>query len=149
MHACFQERRAFGPLGWNVGYHFSESDLEASIALLRSLFSKHERPEDFDFVPLQYLVGNVNYGGRITDDWDRRCLENLLALYVSPEVILEVDSLSHLGKTLSLCLYVCNPFIYSSTSLSIYLSLIYPAIYSLVFSLSIYLERERRSEISP
>ncbi|PHJ18323.1 atpase family associated with various cellular activities domain-containing protein, partial [Cystoisospora suis] len=97
FHAIVQERRSFGPLGWNVGYHFSDSDLEASIALLRSLFAKYERPEDFDFVPLQYLVGNVNYGGRITDDWDRRCLENLLALYVSPEVVLEVDSLSHLG----------------------------------------------------
>ncbi|PFH34693.1 ATPase family associated with various cellular activities (AAA) domain-containing protein [Besnoitia besnoiti] len=97
LHAIVQERRTFGSLGWNVAYQFTESDLEASVVLCKSLFEHQEKVEEFDFLPLQYLVGNINYGGRVTDEWDRRCLENLLSLYVSPEVVLEDDALSHLG----------------------------------------------------
>ncbi|ESS30654.1 ATPase family associated with various cellular activities (AAA) domain-containing protein [Toxoplasma gondii VEG] len=97
FHAVVQGRRTFGALGWNVGHHFTDSDLDASLVLFKTLFRLQEKVEDFDFLPLQYLVGNINYGGCITDEWDRRCLTNLLSLYVSPEVVLEEDALSHLG----------------------------------------------------
>ncbi|CBZ51588.1 hypothetical protein NCLIV_013820 [Neospora caninum Liverpool] len=97
FHAVVQGRRTFGSLGWNVGHYFTESDLDASLVLFKSLFERQEKVEDFDFLPLQYLVGNINYGGCVTDEWDRRCLANLLSLYVSPEVVLEEDALSHLG----------------------------------------------------
>jgi dynein heavy chain len=40
--------------------------------------------EDQDEIPwesLNYMTGQINYGGRVTDDWDRRCLLETLRKY--------------------------------------------------------------------
>ena len=36
---------------------------------------------------LKYTAGQVNYGGRVTDDWDRRCLLNVLEDFYCPAVL--------------------------------------------------------------
>lgn len=38
---------------------------------------------------LKYTAGEVNYGGRVTDDWDRRCLLNVLDDFYCPAVLQE------------------------------------------------------------
>jgi dynein heavy chain len=67
-HSVVQERRKFGPLGWCVPYEFNDGDLNATIMFLE----KHLEFSSLSFTTLQYMAGEVQYGGRITDDMDRR-----------------------------------------------------------------------------
>jgi dynein heavy chain len=94
-HSVALERRKFGPLGWNTKYAFDESDLETSIAVLRRFLVDQETlPWD----ALNYVTGQINYGGRVTDDWDRRCLMSMLSIYMVPEILTDGYTFSASGK---------------------------------------------------
>jgi dynein heavy chain len=46
--------------------------------------------DEFDQVPFQalkYLTGECNYGGRVTDDWDRRTLTTILENFYTPKCL--------------------------------------------------------------
>ena len=45
----------------------------------------------FDYIPwdaLRHIVGQINYGGRITDEWDRRCLQSILNKFCNENTII-------------------------------------------------------------
>lgn len=84
FHGIVRERRHFGPQGWNVPYDFDHVDFEMSIRQLQNLINE---TENVPFGTLLYLIGECNYGGKITDRLDQRCLRHLLDSFCNIRVI--------------------------------------------------------------
>jgi len=86
FHAVVQERRKFGPLGWNIRYDFNNTDLEMSVETLRMFLD--EQPT-IPWEALLYVTGQIAYGGRVTDDWDRRNLMVMLRRFYCTDILKE------------------------------------------------------------
>lgn len=84
FHAVVQERGKYGKIGWNVKYDFNESDFRVSTTILRTYLNKTASSKDgkIPWTTLRYLVGETIYGGRVTDDYDRRVLMTYLDEYL-------------------------------------------------------------------
>uniref|UniRef100_A0A8C8YBW1 Dynein axonemal heavy chain 14 n=1 Tax=Panthera leo TaxID=9689 RepID=A0A8C8YBW1_PANLE len=84
FNALINERKNYGTLGWNIAYKFSSTDLEVAIKVLENSLNAQT---GVSWQKLHYLLGEVTYGGRVTDTWDRRCLNTLLHKFCNPEVL--------------------------------------------------------------
>lgn len=84
FHAIVQERRNFGPIGWNRLYEFSMSDLRVS--LLNMFEFTRQNHQILPYKALYYMIGECNYGGRVTDYHDRVLLHTLLQDVLSPKI---------------------------------------------------------------
>ena len=98
FHAVIQDRRKFGPLGWNIRYDFTDGDLNVCQTQIRMFL------DQYDVIPFQvirFLCTEINYGGRVTDDKDRRLINNLIEIFVNLQVLDEDYTFSPSGTYMS------------------------------------------------
>lgn len=101
FHAVVQERKKFGPLGWNIIYEFNDSDRDFAFNTFKMFCAEGFIPWDaLEYLtgtflaPLNLLLeliceisGEITYGGRVTDYWDLRCLKTILKIFFSPQTL--------------------------------------------------------------
>lgn len=93
FHAAILERRKYGAIGWNIPYEWMNSDFNTSELNLRMYLD--EQPE-VPYIALNYLIAQVNYGGRVTDDKDIRCIKAMLKNLYRSEIMQDGYKLSKL-----------------------------------------------------
>ena len=83
FHAIIQDRRKFGPIGWNIAYEFTNEDLGVCKKQLKTFLDEYE---EIPYKVLNFIGAEINYGGRVTDDKDVRLIKTILSIYINPDV---------------------------------------------------------------
>lgn len=92
MHSICYERRKFGPLGFCIPYEFNASDLEASLIFVENhMNTAFNHNLIISWRAIRYMICDVQYGGRITDDLDREMFWTYGELWLTERVFNEKD----------------------------------------------------------
>merc|ERR1719160_491082 len=86
FHAIVLERRRFGAIGWNIPYEFTDEDLTVCRRQLK-LFLNQANAQNMPYKLVNYLGSQINYGGRVTDEYDKRLIGVILSNLVCRDIV--------------------------------------------------------------
>eukprot|EP00929_Paragymnodinium_shiwhaense_P087545 TRINITY_DN476_c0_g3_i1.p1 TRINITY_DN476_c0_g3~~TRINITY_DN476_c0_g3_i1.p1 ORF type:complete len:2301 (-),score=755.59 TRINITY_DN476_c0_g3_i1:246-6980(-) len=84
FHAVCQDRRKFGPIGWNILYNFTPEDLVTNRRQLKYFLDNYD---EIPYKVLQFLGAKINYGGRVTDKKDKVLIETMIKIFICENVV--------------------------------------------------------------
>jgi dynein heavy chain len=85
FHAVVLGRRRFGTAGWSRHYSFNQGDLAISAQVLHN-YLESSASGKVPFEDINYMFGEILYGGHITDHWDRRTCNTYLEVLLRTEL---------------------------------------------------------------
>lgn len=100
-------------MGWNIVYEFNDSDRECCLQNLKLFCISEHIPWNaltyttgykiflkfslakvkkklqilYSLYIYQFILGEITYGGRVTDSWDLRCMKTILTIFFSPKTL--------------------------------------------------------------
>lgn len=92
FHSVLQERKKFGEIGFNKTYEFNMTDFNSSIKLISSHMQKLQDDNYFPINDIKLLVGELNYGGRVTDNFDSITLCATFEKFFNDELFINEDT---------------------------------------------------------
>ena len=85
FHAAAICRNRFGNQGWSKRYAFGTNDLTICAQVLSSHLDVNTTT--VPWVDVHYFIGEIIYGGHVSDKWDQRMLRTLLRNTLSSDVL--------------------------------------------------------------
>jgi len=89
-HGLMLERKAFGPLGYNMKYPFAIADLRDSAVCLQN-YMENSGGGKIPWEDLKYIFGDIMYGGHIVNDFDRLMSSEYLNFIMKDELLDETE----------------------------------------------------------
>ncbi|CAM9131888.1 unnamed protein product, partial [Ectocarpus fasciculatus] len=90
FHAVMLERKAFGPMGFNMMYPFGIGDLRDSTVVLQN-YMENSGGGKIPWADLKYIFGEIMYGGHIVNDFDRKLANTYLDFFMKDELLDETE----------------------------------------------------------
>lgn len=85
FHAIVVNRTLFGSIGFSIPYEFTMGDYDAGLQELKMITSRESH--DNMFKVLQFLIGEIHYGGHVTDGNDMLILKTLTEGYFNSKAV--------------------------------------------------------------